>query len=443
MAYQSINPATGECEWQQDYLTEQALEARLQKLPAANQAWAHLGIAQRGRHLCSVAQQLRQQQPQLAAMMTAEMGKLAAEAEIEIEKSARVCEFYAEQAASMLAPEPLDASPSDAQLQFEPIGTVLAIMPWNFPLWQVMRCAAPTLMAGNTLALKHAENVPRCAQIIEDCFSAAGFPKAVFSNLFIDNDTCAEVIADERIAAVTLTGSERAGRSVAASAGRALKKSVLELGGSDAFVVLDGADIEQAATAAVKSRFMNAGQVCIAAKRFILHPAIADDFIEHFVAKARTLQLAPMARQDLRQQLQQQVEASLSAGAQLLLGGQPGSGYADYPPTVLDQVPAGCPAYQEELFGPVAAMIRAQDDQDAVRIANATRFGLGASIWGPEQEARAQAQHIEAGCVVVNGMVRSDQRLPFGGTKQSGYGRELAQYGMREFTNLKTLVIDR
>ncbi|ASP38313.1 succinate-semialdehyde dehydrogenase [Bacterioplanes sanyensis] len=443
MSYQSINPATGECEWQQPYLDEQSLEERLQALPAANRQWSALSVSQRGAYLMALAQQLRLQQSSLAGIMTAEMGKKTSEAEAEIEKSAQVCEYYAKQALDMLAPESLPASPSDAYLHFEPIGTVLAIMPWNFPIWQVMRCAAPTLMAGNTLALKHAENVPRCADMLQTLFVEAGFPEAVFSNLFIDNETCAQVIADDRIAAVTLTGSERAGRSVAASAGKALKKSVLELGGSDAFVVLDGADVEQAATTAVKSRFMNAGQVCIAAKRFILHPKVADAFIAAFVQHAKSLQLAPMARRDLRDQLQQQVDDSVAAGATRLLGGYAGSGYADYPATVLDQVPTGCPAYEQELFGPVAAMIRAQDDQDAVRIANATRFGLGASVWGPEQEARAMAHHIVAGCVVVNGMVRSDQRLPFGGTKQSGYGRELAQYGMREFTNMKTLIIDR
>ena len=443
MAYQSVNPATGHTVWQQAYLDEGELQQRLQALPQANQTWSALSFAQRGQHLRALALQLRQQQVELAAMMTAEMGKRSDEAEAEVEKSAQVCEYYADQGARLMAAEELNASPSEAQLRFEPIGTVLAIMPWNFPLWQVMRCAAPTLMAGNTLALKHAENVPRCAALIEQCCDSAGLPEAVFCNLFIDNDTCAKVIADKRIAAVTLTGSEQAGRSVAASAGQALKKSVLELGGSDAFVVLSGADVEQAAATAVRSRYMNAGQVCIAAKRFILHPRVADDFIEAFVAGASNLSLAPLARQDLRQQLQQQVDGSIKAGAKLLLGGQPGDGYADYPATVLDQVVAGSPAYCEELFGPVAAMIRAQNDADALRIANHSRFGLGASIWGPEEEARAMAHHIQAGCVVVNGMVRSDQRLPFGGTKQSGYGRELAQYGMREFTNLKTLIVDR
>ena len=334
---------------------------------------------------------------------------------------------------------------------YQPLGCVLAVMPWNFPVWQVLRCAAPALMAGNVVLLKHASNVPQCARLIGDILAGAGVPDGVFAVLHIDNDQAAQVIADPRVAGVALTGSERAGRSIAANAGKHLKKCVMELGGSDAFVVLADADLQAAARAALASRFDNAGQTCIAAKRFIVVEAVADAFVDALAALAAqrhygdpadpATSLAPLARPDLRDELDRQVQASIAAGATVVIGAAPLDGTpAGYPATILDRVQPGMPAFDEELFGPVAAVVRARDADDALALANASRYGLGGSIWTADAAAgRAMALRMECGAVFVNAPVRSDVRLPFGGIKRSGFGRELGMLGIREFTNAKTL----
>jgi succinate-semialdehyde dehydrogenase/glutarate-semialdehyde dehydrogenase len=395
---------------------------------------------------------LRARRNAIAATMTAEMGKLRREALAELDKCASACDYYAMHAQDYLREQPVPTEAVKSVVTYEPIGCVFAIMPWNFPIWQVFRFLAPALMAGNVAVLKHATNVPRCADAIAEAARSAGLPDGVFAVLHIDNEMAAQVIADPRVQAVTLTGSEKAGRSVAGNAGAHLKKCVMELGGSDPFVVLDDADLEATIPQAISSRFGNAGQTCIAAKRFILTPGIADEFVRRFVDAAARLQLgdpaaeattlAPLARADLREQLQQQVDASLEAGAKLLLGGRPGPGHADYPATVLDGVVPGMPAYSEELFGPVASILRAKDEADAARLANDTNFGLGASVWSRDKErAEALARQLDAGAVFVNAIVRSDVRLPFGGTKGSGFGRELAEHGIHEFTNIRTIYV--
>jgi succinate-semialdehyde dehydrogenase/glutarate-semialdehyde dehydrogenase len=337
-------------------------------------------------------------------------------------------------------------------VRFEPIGCVLAVMPWNFPIWQVFRFLAPALMAGNVAVLKHASNVPRCADIIAEVLRDAGIPAGVFAALHIDNEQAAQVIRDPRIAAVTLTGSERAGRSVAGNAGQQLKKCVMELGGSDAFVVLEDADLDKTVAGAVASRFGNAGQTCIAAKRFIVVDAIADKFVERFQQAAAklalgdpavdTTTLAPMARQDLRDELHKQVQASLARGATALLGCEPDASHAGYPASILDHVAPGMPAYEEELFGPVASILRVKDEAEAVKVANDTSFGLGGSVWTADSErGNRVARQLQVGAAFVNAIVRSDVRLPFGGTKRSGFGRELAEHGIHEFMNIKSVYV--
>jgi succinate-semialdehyde dehydrogenase/glutarate-semialdehyde dehydrogenase len=353
----------------------------------------------------------------------------------------------------MLAAQTRDGTAERSYVRFDPLGVVLAIMPWNFPFWQVFRCAAPVLMAGNAMVLKHASNVPRCAREIASVFRGAEFPDGLFQNILVDAERVGAVIRDPRVAAVTLTGSERAGSAVAAEAGRALKKTVLELGGSDPFVVLADADLPRAARAAADARLVNGGQSCIAAKRFIVEEAVAERFVALLVVEmgarrmgdplSRETQVGPQARRDLRDALHRQIEASIARGARCLLGGAvPDGPGAFYPPTVLVDVTLGMPAFDEETFGPVAAVIRARDEADAIRLANASPFGLGASLW-TEDRPRAErlAAEIEAGSVFVNAQVHSDPRLPFGGIKRSGYGRELAEWGIREFTNVKSVVV--
>lgn len=383
--------------------------------------------------------------------MTVEMGKLLRAARDEILKSARGCRFYADRAAEFLADEEVATEAARSYVRYEPVGAVFAIMPWNFPFWQVFRFAAPAVMAGNVVLLKHAPNVPQCALAIEALFRQAGFPDGVFQSLLIDIDQVPAILEDERIAAVTLTGSDRAGRDVAARAGRALKKSVLELGGSDPFIVMPSADLAAAVTVAVKSRTQNAGQSCIAAKRFIVAESIADEFLRLFVEAMARLTVAdptdestdvgPMARADLVDTLAAQVDDAVARGAGLLTGGArlPGPGYY-YAPTVLVDVPRDARAYREELFGPVATVFRARDVRDAIERANDTPYGLGASVWTRDPAERDHlVGAIQAGQVFVNAMVASDPRLPFGGTKRSGYGRELGVHGIREFTNSKTV----
>ena len=451
MSVENRDPWTGEIRRHHN-IGAAGIEAALAAAERAFPRWAALPLADRGACLRNVAAVLRARREAIATVMTGDMGKLRREALTEIEKCAGACEFYADHAGQYLADQAIQTDAARSYVTYQPIGCVLAVMPWNFPLWQVFRFLAPSLMAGNVAVLKHATNVPRCADAIADVLAEAGLPPGVFAVLHIDSEQTAAVIADPRIKAVTLTGSDRAGRSVAATAGKHLKKCVLELGGSDPFVVLEDADLDKAVPMAVLSRFGNAGQTCIAAKRFIVVPAIADEFVRRFVEASARLQpgdphadgtgLAPMARADLRDELHKQVQASISRGAAAVLGCAPGQGDTVYPASILDHVLPGMPAYDEELFGPVASVIRAKDEADALRIANDTAFGLGASVWTRDAaRGEAAARVITAGACFVNAIVRSDVRLPFGGTKASGYGRELAEHGIHEFMNIKTVYV--
>jgi succinate-semialdehyde dehydrogenase/glutarate-semialdehyde dehydrogenase len=453
MAYQTINPATGEVLQSFDSWTPAQVDAAIAQVHAATPAWADTPLDERCRLLRRLAEVVRAQQDALAAIVTTEMGKLLPEARAEVAKCALACDYYAEQAPAFLADEIIASDAGKSLVAYQPMGTVLAVMPWNFPLWQVFRFLAPTLAAGNTGLLKHASNVPQCALAVERLVQEAGFPAGVFRTLLIDARDVAGVIADPRVQAVTLTGSEPAGRQVAATAGEHLKKSVLELGGSDAFVVLADADLELAVPQAVASRFLNAGQSCIAAKRFIVVAAVAEDFVARFKTAIEALNpgdptaadssLAPMARTDLREELHAQVQASVAAGATLVTGGSviagPGAFYA---PTLLDHVGPGMAAFEEELFGPVATVIRVADEAEALAVANDSRFGLGGSVWTRDTaRGEACARRLQAGAAFVNGMVKSDPRLPFGGIKASGYGRELSHFGLHEFVNAKTVWI--
>ncbi|QNH16483.1 NAD-dependent succinate-semialdehyde dehydrogenase [Xanthomonas sp. SS] len=453
MPYDTVNPATGQVDYSLELMDAAAVEQRLAASAQAFPAWAETPLQQRGALLRQVGVQLRARREEIQRLMTAEMGKLRKEALAEIDKCADACDYYAEHAADYLREQPIATDAQRSYVRYEPLGCVLAVMPWNFPLWQVFRFLAPALMAGNVALLKHASNVPRCADAIHAALAAAGVPAGVFDVLHIDNDQAAEVLRDARIAAVTLTGSERAGRSIAANAGDQLKKCVMELGGSDAFVVLDDADLDTTVAAAVKSRFDNAGQTCIAAKRFVVVDAIADAFVRRFVAAAaerrlgdpqdEATTLAPLARQDLRDELHKQVQASIAKGATPLLGAAPDtSTHAGYPASILDHVVPGMPAYDEELFGPVAAILRVADEAEAVRVANDTSFGLGGSVWSADR-ARGErvARQLQCGAAFVNAIVKSDVRLPFGGIKRSGFGRELAEHGIHEFMNIKSVYV--
>ncbi|MBP7369981.1 MAG: NAD-dependent succinate-semialdehyde dehydrogenase [Arenimonas sp.] len=453
MTVENINPWTGDNNYRYEYFNAEQIEDKLAASAKAYPVWSALSFAERAAYLNNVAAMLREHRERIASTMTAEMGKLRREALGEIEKSAGACEYYAKQAQSYMQDNDIATEASHSFVTYEPIGCVFAVMPWNFPIWQVFRFLAPGLMAGNVALLKHATNVPQCADLIAEMIRLAGIPKGVFAVLHINNQDAAQVIADPRVQAITLTGSERAGKSVASNAGHHLKKCVMELGGSDPFVVLDDADLDKAIPIAIASRFGNGGQTCIAAKRFILTPGIAKEFVARFVAAASKLvvgdpnldetTLAPMVRPDARDELHRQVTASLAAGATLLIGGEKGSGVCDYPATILDHVVPGVPAYSEELFGPVASIIYAKDELDAIRIANDTAFGLAASIWTEDKaKGEALARKIQAGAVFVNALVRSDCRLPFGGTKTSGFGRELAEHGIHEFMNIKTVYVD-
>ena len=408
-------------------------------------------FVQRAEALRRAAEILMANHDDHAALITREMGKPLREARAEVEKCALACDYYALHAAEFLADEPVETDAARSYASYPPLGTVLAIMPWNFPFWQVFRVAAPALMAGNAVVLKHAPNVPQCALAMEEIFRTAGLPKGLFTALMIEASHVAGVIADPRIHAVTFTGSEAVGRQVATAAGRNLKKCVLELGGSDPFIVLRDADLDDTSTQAVNSRFLNNGQSCIAAKRFIVVPEIADEFVRLMTQKVAALRvgdpmkedtrMGPMARLDLRDELHRQVTDSIAQGAQALLGCEPVAGEgAYYLPSILDHVTPKARAYHEELFGPVATIIRAENERDALRIANDTRFGLGSSLWSRDVwRAEKLSREIEAGCCFINGMVKSDPRLPFGGVKASGFGRELSWHGIREFVNIKTV----
>ncbi|WP_455207773.1 NAD-dependent succinate-semialdehyde dehydrogenase [Kaarinaea lacus] len=453
MAYQSINPASGEVLASFDTWDDSTLQRTLALVGAANEMWSSTPLAERCDLMRRAAQQIRQDKPGLAAIISQEMGKLTTEAEAEVDKCALGCEYYADHGIQFLQDEVIETDASKSFVCHQPIGTVLAVMPWNFPLWQVFRFAAPALVAGNTGVLKHASNVPQCAMAIEEVFKKAGFPDNVFRTLMISAAQVQAVIENPVIKAVTLTGSEPAGRQVASYAGANLKKSVLELGGSDPFVVLEDADLEHTVKQAVISRFLNAGQSCIAAKRFIVVENIADAFLQRFKTAVEALQtgdpmdpvttLAPLARRDLRDELHQQVTDSIAAGARVVTGCAPVAGPgAFYQASILADIKPGMRAYDEEFFGPVALVIIAKDEADALRIANDTRFGLGGSVWTRNlQRGEMFARQVQAGSVFVNGFVKSDPRLPFGGVKASGYGRELSHQGMQEFVNIKTVWI--
>ncbi len=451
MSVQSINPATGEVLETFRETAPDALARILEGADAASREWRRSPVVERAERLRAAARVLGERKDAYARTMALEMGKPLAQGVAEAEKCAWVCDYYADHGAAFLADEPHATDASRSYVRFEALGPVFAIMPWNFPFWQVFRFAAPALVAGNAGILKHAPNVPRCAVEIETVFQDAGFPVGLFRAVFLSNEAAGGVIADGRVRAVTLTGSDRAGSQVAEQAGRHLKKTVLELGGSDPFIVLEDADLERAATTAVEARLINSGQSCIAAKRFIVVERVAERFLERFTSETRArrvgdpldpaTQVGPQARLDLRENLHRQVQESVKRGARLVLGGEvPAGRGAFYPPTVLVAVEPGMPAFDQETFGPVAAVIRAKDEADAIRIANASPYGLGASVWTADSKRGERiAREIEAGSVFVNGLVRSDPRLPFGGVKRSGYGRELSAYGLREFVNIKTV----
>ena len=454
MAIATRNPATGETLKTFPALDNTQIDSVLQLLSTASVSWAATPVAERAACLDRAAQLLRAQRDRYAALITLEMGKPIREARAEVEKCATGCAFYAQHAGHFLADDVIATDASSSYVTYQPLGTLLAIMPWNFPFWQAFRAAAPALAAGNTVALKHASNVPQCAFAIEEIFQAS-FPANVLRALLIGPEQAENLIADPRIHAVTLTGSETAGRRIAAAAGAQLKKSVLELGGSDAFVVLADADLDEATRLAVASRFLNGGQSCIAAKRIILVESIAENFLLRFRQRLAQLKqgdpthkdtdIGPMARADLRDALHRQVTASIHKGAVPLMGCEPvaGPGYY-YKVSLLDQVRPGMPAYDDELFGPVAAVIRAKDEADALRIANDSRYGLGGTVCTSDPgKGETFARALHCGQAFVNGMVKSDPRLPFGGVKASGYGRELALHGIREFVNAKTIWIKR
>jgi succinate-semialdehyde dehydrogenase/glutarate-semialdehyde dehydrogenase len=451
MMIASINPATGETLRSFESLTEDQIEDRLRRAAAAYQLYRRTSFADRARWLNVAAGILESEKDRLGRVMTLEMGKNIGAARAEVAKCAGACRYYAEHGERLLADEPVETGVGRSFIRYQPIGPVLAVMPWNFPFWQVFRFAAPALMAGNVGLLKHASNVPQCALAIEAIIRRAGFPPDVFQTLLIGSEQVAGVIGDARVKAVTLTGSEPAGAQVASQAGKRIKKTVLELGGSDPFIVMPSADLERAARIGVEARTINNGQSCIAAKRFIVDARIAAEFERALVAGMAALrvgdpmdkstQVGPLATPDILEGLGQQVRRSVEMGARVLTGGKrldrPGNYYA---PTVLADVPKDAPAYGEELFGPVAALYRVSGIEEAVRLANDTEFGLGASAWTNEEaEQRRFIDEIEAGMVFINGMVVSDPRLPFGGAKRSGYGRELGACGIREFVNAKTV----
>jgi succinate-semialdehyde dehydrogenase/glutarate-semialdehyde dehydrogenase len=453
MAIASINPTTGE-KWKEfSAIDSRQIEEKLAKAERAFESYRRTSFEQRATWLRSAADLLERRKDHLARTMTREMGKLLRAAEQEIVKCVTGCRFFAENAERFLTEQKIETETARNFVRYEPIGPVLAIMPWNFPFWQVFRFAAPALMAGNVALLKHAANVPQCALAIEDIFGEAGFNDGVFQTLLIETEQVRPIIEDARVKAVTLTGSERAGSEVASAAARQIKKSVLELGGSDPFIVMPSADLGAAVKTAVAARVQNTGQSCIAAKRFILSDKIYDAFLSEFVAKMRALkvgdplepetELGPLASEAILKGVDEQVQKSIGAGANLLTGGKridrPGFFYE---PTVLADIPRGSPAYREEIFGPVACCFRVSDADEAIALANDSAFGLGATAWTNEEaEKELFARELEAGMVFINSMVASDPRLPFGGAKRSGFGRELGAEGIREFVNIKTVSI--
>ncbi len=450
----SINPANEAVEnefpdWGMDEITP-VIEAS----DSAFLKWQTLGFAKRASFFFTMAKLLRERKSDYAQLMAKEMGKPVSQGEVEIGKCAWVCEHYAEQTATYLADQAIETENSESFVTFKPLGVIYMIMPWNFPFWQVIRGAAPTIMAGNTIVLKHASNVFGCAVAIEQLFKDAGFPDNIFSTLLTGSRTSADIIAHSKIQAVTLTGSERAGQQVAAEAGRNLKKSVLELGGSDPYIILEDADIDAAVASCGASRMLNGGQVCIAAKRFIVVESVSQEFEDKVIELMKSYQMGdpldsstnfgPMAKVKLRDELHEQVQRSMEQGALLKLGGKiPDKPGAWYPSTVLTGVKKGMTAFSEELFGPVATIISAKDEEDAIAIANDTEFGLGGAIFTRDVEKgrRLARDVINTGTCAVNGFVKSDPRLPFGGIKKSGYGREIGEFGLHEFVNIKTIIV--
>ena len=454
MTFQSINPASGTPVSSYEEMQRAEVSKIVEKAHSAFLGWRRTPFRDRAVPMKKAGQILRDKSKEYGRLMAEEMGKPFKDGIAEAEKCATACDYFAEHAEKFLSTEDVATDAKRSFVTFQPLGVVLAVMPWNFPFWQVFRFAAPALMAGNAGVLKHASNVPGCALAIEQIFRDAGFPENLFRTLMIGSKEVNAVIEHPLVRAVTLTGSTPAGRAVAAKAGECLKKTVLELGGSDAYIIMDDADIEQAAAIAAKGRLVNSGQSCIAAKRFIVTERTRAKFEEALVKKMRAAkvgdpmaegtQVGPMARRDLRDDLHKQVESSIRTGARVLCGGEiPKGEGAFYLPTVLTGVKKGMPAYDEELFGPVAAIIAVEDEKQAISVANDSEFGLGGGVIGKDI-ARAEkiaAEEIEAGCVFVNDAVRSDPRLPFGGVKDSGYGRELSQFGIREFVNIKTVFV--
>ncbi|WP_222919637.1 NAD-dependent succinate-semialdehyde dehydrogenase [Natrinema sp. SYSU A 869] len=456
MSIESTNPATGDVVDSFEETSDEERDERLERATETFEEWSETPIETRQRLLAKAADVLRENEDEYAELMTEEMGKPIGQAHDEVEKCAWVCDYYAETAAEHLQDEVV-ASDESARtvVAYQPLGPVLAIMPWNFPFWQVFRFAAPNLAAGNVGLLKHASNVPGCARAIEDVFEQAGFPEGAFTSLLISSSEIDEVIEDDRIRAVTITGSDGAGRSVAETAGSHLKKNVLELGGSDPFVVLEDAPMDETVETAVQARLINNGQSCIAAKRFVVVEDVYDEFVDRFTDEMadqtvgdpmdEDTDLGPQAREDLMAELHDQVEETVDQGGEIELGGEPiDRNGAFYPPTVLTDVPENAPADQEELFGPVATVFRVPDEEAAIEKANDTRFGLGASVWTEDLERGERvARQFESGLAFVNELVKSDPRLPFGGVKDSGYGRELARHGIREFVNTKTIWVQQ
>jgi succinate-semialdehyde dehydrogenase/glutarate-semialdehyde dehydrogenase len=447
----TTNPATGKTIRTFEPYAAARVNESIDRAIAAYRNHRLTSFPDRAVRMRKAADMLEAECRELGRLMTLEMGKPFKAAVAEAEKCAMACRYYADNAERFLADEPIEMEGSKAWVAFQPIGVVLAIMPWNFPFWQVFRFAAPALMAGNVGILKHASNVPQCAMAIEDVFRRGGFMDGAFQTLLIGSDAVEGIIADPRIAAVTLTGSEGAGRSVAGAAGKSLKKSVIELGGSDPFVVMPSADLEAAVSTAVTARMINNGQSCIAAKRFIVHEKIYDAFLAKFVARVSSIkvgdpmdeatELGPLATAAIRDELDVQVKTSVAKGARLLTGGRKleREGYY-YAPTVLADIPPDAPAARDELFGPVASVFKAKDLADAIKLANGTSFGLGASAWTQDDAERERfIAEIESGLLFINGMVASDPRLPFGGVKNSGFGRELGEFGIREFVNIKSV----
>jgi succinate-semialdehyde dehydrogenase/glutarate-semialdehyde dehydrogenase len=453
MAIATINPATGEVVKQFQALTDGEVDGRIAKAAKAFQSFRKTSFADRAKWMLKAGEILEAEKTELGRLMTLEMGKTLSSAVAEAAKCASACQYYAQNAAKFVADEVIETSATKSYIHYQPVGIVLAVMPWNFPFWQVFRFIAPGLMAGNVGLLKHASNVPQCALKIEEILVRAGFPTGVFQTLLIGASQVDRILNDPRVAAATLTGSEQAGIQVGVSAAKRIKKVVLELGGSDPFIVMPSANIDEAASTAVKARVINNGQSCIAAKRFIVHEQIADKFEKEFVSRMQALKLGdpfdektdvgPLATPDALKDLDADVQKTLHAGAKLLAGGKPVNGPGNfYLPTVLTNIPKDSPAYREEFFGPVASIFRVKNLDEAIAIANDSRFGLGASAWTNDAAEREQLiNELEAGMVFINQMVASDPRVPFGGVKASGHGRELGPYGIREFTNIKTVWI--